>query len=101
MSEKCESCEKRRRERSDGELKRLCNRLCRIEGQIRGIRGMLDRDAYCMDILAQTAAARAALNAFSRELISQHLMTCVADELREGGTDKAQELCDMLTKLMK
>ena len=72
----CEECHKTR-ERSDDEYKRLINRLSRIEGQVRGIRGMLEKDAYCIDVLAQVAAVGAALNAFSRELLSQHLRTCV------------------------
>lgn len=101
----CKDCkakgEERIRERSSEEYRRLCNRLSRIEGQIRGIRGMLEKDAYCIDILAQAAAANAALNAFSRELIAQHLRTCVADGLRAGDSGKVDELCDALMKLMK
>ena len=95
----CEDCGPKTRERSEDEYRRLCNRLCRIEGQIRGIRGMLEKDAYCVDILAQAAAAGAALNAFSRELIAQHLRTCVADGLRQGDDGKVEELCDALGKL--
>ena len=79
----CEHCHKTR-ERSDDEYRRLCNRLSRIEGQIRGIRGMLEKEAYCIDILSQAAAANAALNAFCRELLAQHLRTCVARDLQAG-----------------
>ena len=94
------SCHKTRH-RSEEEYKKLCNRLSRIEGQIRGIRGMLDREAYCPDILAQAAAAGSALNAFSRELLSQHLRTCVMDDLRAGKDETVDELLDTLQKMMK
>lgn len=96
----CENCHKTR-ERSGDEYRRLCNRLSRIEGQIRGIRGMLERDAYCIDILSQAAAANAALNAFSRELLAQHLRTCVARDLKAGDDSTVDELADALQKLMK
>lgn len=96
----CDSCHKTR-ERSEEEYRRLCNRLSRIEGQIRGIRGMLEKEAYCIDILSQTAAANAALNAFSRELLAQHLRTCVARDLRAGDDGTVEELVSALQKLMK
>ncbi|MCI8386347.1 MAG: metal-sensing transcriptional repressor [Acutalibacter sp.] len=96
----CDSCHKTR-ERSEEEYRRLCNRLSRIEGQIRGIRGMLEKEAYCIDILSQTAAANAALNAFSRELLAQHLRTCVARDLRAGDDGTVEELVNALQKLMK
>ena len=98
MSDCC--CE-RKRERSEEELKRLTNRLSRIEGQIRGIRGMLEKNAYCPEILAQAAAANAALNAFSRELLGQHLKSCVAEDIRAGREDTMDELLDTLKKLMR
>ncbi|WP_322174809.1 metal-sensing transcriptional repressor [Acutalibacter caecimuris] len=100
----CEGCckgSKKTRMRSPEELKRLCNRLSRIEGQIRGIRGMLEKDAYCMDILDQAAAANAALRAFSGELLAQHLRTCVARDLRAGDEGTVEELAGALQKLMK
>ena len=78
-----------------------CNRLNRIEGQVRGIRGMLEKDAYCPDILAQAAAANAALNAFSRELLAQHIRTCVARDIREGKDEIIDELMDTLRRLMR
>ena len=83
------------------EHKALLNRLSRIEGQIRGIRGMVDKDAYCVDILVQVAAANSALNSFTRELLSQHIRTCVADDLRAGQDEKLDELLRLLPKLMK
>ena len=89
------------RRRSPEEYKKLCNRLSRIEGQIRGIRRMLDESAYCPDILNQAAAANAALNAFSRELLSQHLRTCVVNDLRDGKNETVDELLDTLQKMMK
>lgn len=87
--------------RSEEEYKRLVNRLNRIEGQIRGIRGMLERDAYCPDILAQAAAANAALNAFSRELLSNHIRSCVVNDVRAGNDEIVDELLATLQKLMK
>lgn len=89
------------KERSEEEYKRLINRLSRIEGQIRGIRGMVERSAYCPDILAQVAAANAALNAFSKELLSEHIRTCVTRDIREGKDETVDELLTTLQKLMK
>ena len=88
----------RHKVRSPEEHKALLNR---IEGQVRGIRGMLEKDAYCVDILVQVAAANAALNSFSRELLAQHIGSCVADDLRAGSDEKLEELLRLLPKLMK
>ncbi len=82
MEEKCQ-CQKKK-ERSEEEYKKLMNRLNRIEGQIRGLKRMLENDAYCPDILIQAAAANAALNAFNRELLSNHIHTCVVHDIKEG-----------------
>ena len=76
-------------------------RLSIIEGQIRGIRGMLERDVYCIDILTQVSAANSALNSFTRELLSEHIKTCVANDIREGDEEKLEELLKVLPKLMK
>ena len=94
----CECCGHKKKERSPEEYRRLVNRLSRIEGQIRG---MLERDAYCPDILAQAAAANAALNAFSRELLSSHIRSCVVNDVRAGNDEIVDELLDTLQKLMK
>ena len=91
----------RHKDRTPEEHKALLNRLSRIEGQVRGIRGMLEKDAYCVDILVQVAAANSALNSFSKELLSQHLRTCVADDLKAGETQKLDELLQLLPRLMK
>ena len=96
-----ECCGARKKERSPEELRRLTNRLNRIEGQIRGIRGMLERDAYCPEILVQAAAANAALNAFSRELLSNHIRSCVVNDIKAGNEETIDELLDTLQKLMK
>ena len=87
--------------RTDGEMRALLNRLSRIEGQVRGVRGMVERDAYCVDILTQVAAVTAALNAFSRELLADHIRTCVASDLREGKDETVEELTEVLRKMMK
>ena len=91
----------RTKERGEEEYKRLVNRLSRIEGQIRGIRGMLEKSAYCPDILTQVAAVNAALNAFGRELLSSHIRTCVVEDVRAGKEDTVDELLTTLQKFMK
>lgn len=87
--------------RSEEEYKKLLNRLSRIEGQIRGIRKMVESDAYCTDILVQVSAANAALNSFNKELLGNHIRTCVADDIREGKEETIDELVITLQKLMK
>jgi DNA-binding FrmR family transcriptional regulator len=87
--------------RSEDEQKKLLNRLNRIEGQIRGIKGMIERDAYCNDILIQSAAVNAALNSFNKELLSAHIHTCVARDIRDGKDEVIDELVATLQKLMK
>ena len=91
----------RHKDRTPEEHRALLNRLSRIEGQVRGIRGMLEKDVYCVDILVQVAAANSALNSFSKELLAQHISTCVADDLRAGSEEKLDELIKLLPKLMK
>lgn len=98
--EKCENC-KKTKERSEKEQKQLVNRLKRIEGQVRGIRGMVENNAYCTDILIQAAAVSAALNAFNKLLLSEHIRTCVADNIREGNEEVIDELVDTLGRLMR
>lgn len=94
-------CCAKRKQRSEQEQKALINRLSRIEGQIRGIRGMVEKDAYCTDILIQAAAAQAALNAFNRELLGSHIRSCVAQDIRDGKDEVIDELLSTLQKLMK
>lgn len=98
-NEKC--CCHKTKKRSETEYKSLINRLNRIEGQIRGIKGMVERDVYCTDILVQVSAVSAALNGFSRELLGNHIRTCVADDIREGKDETIEELVALLPKLMK
>ena len=98
---KCCCCSGRTKERSAEEAKKLIHRLNRIEGQIRGIRGMLEKNAYCVDILGQVSAANAALNAFGKELLAEHIRTCVAQDIREGRDETIEELVNTLQKLMK
>ena len=94
------ACHKQK-ERSEEEIKQLIHRLNRIEGQIRGIRGMVEKSTYCTDILMQVAAANAALNAFTRELLGNHIRTCVAQDIRDGKDETIDELMNTLQKLMK
>ena len=98
--ENCGCCEKRIA-RTEEERKKLIHRLNRIEGQIRGIRGMVEKDAYCADILVQSAAVNAAVNAFNKELLAHHIKGCVARDIREGKDEVIDELVATLQKLMK
>ena len=91
----------RHKDRTPEEYRALANRLSRIEGQVRGIRGMVEKDAYCVDILVQVAATTSALNSFAKELLAQHIGTCVADDLKAGETQKLDELLQLLPRLMK
>ena len=99
--EKCCHCSQRKKERSPEEYKKLIHRLNRIEGQIRGIKGMVENNAYCPDILIQSAAVNAAINAFNKELLANHIRTCVADDIRTGKDEAIDELVVTLQKLMK
>lgn len=99
---KCCGCQcAKKKERSEDDRRKLINRLNRIEGQIRGIRGMVEKDAYCTDIITQAAAVSAAMNAFNRELLSDHIRTCVAEDIRNGKDEVIDDLVDTLKKLMK
>ena len=94
-------CCHKTKERSEEEHKKLLNRLNRIEGQIRGIKKMVESDAYCTDILMQVSAANAALNSFNKELLATHIRTCVADDIRNGKEETIDELVLTLQKLMR
>ncbi len=96
-----EACCCRTKHREDGEYRALANRLARIEGQVRGIRKMLDEDVYCVDILTQVMAVQSALNAFNKELLGQHIQSCVVEDIRSGGGEKVDELLSVIRKLMK
>lgn len=91
----------RTKERSPEEIRDLMHRLSRIEGQIRGIKGMLEKSAYCIDILNQVSAAGCALNSFTKELLASHIRSCVAEDIRAGREEKLEELVKTLQKLMK
>lgn len=97
---KCECCEKTK-ERSEKEYKDLMNRLSRIEGQIRGIKGMVEKNAYCTDILIQVSAVNAALNSFNKVLLANHIKTCVTHDIQNGKEETVDELVVTLQKLMK
>ena len=100
MAEKTCECRKTT-DRSEEERKKLIHPLNRIEGQIRGIRGMVERDAYCPDILVQSAAASAAINSFNRDLIARHIKGCVVRDIKNGDEAVIDELVGTLQKLMK
>jgi len=91
----------KKKHREEEEFKSLSNRLSRIEGQVRGVRKMVEAEAYCVDILTQVSAIQAALNAFNKELLGNHIRTCVADGIRAGEDEIIDELVTTLQKLMK
>lgn len=97
----CPHCSGKHKDRDEKEYKDLMNRLKRIEGQVRGVEGMLDNGAYCTDILMQVSAITSALNSFNKALLANHMRTCVADNIREGNDDVIDELVTTLQKLMK
>ena len=102
MEEKKECCHcHKTKERSEKEYKDMINRLSRIEGQVRGVKRMVEEDAYCPDILIQVSAINAALNSFNRQLLAEHIRTCVADDIRNGKDDTIEDLVNTVTRLMK
>lgn len=102
MDKKCNKCSEcsKTKERSPEEFKKLMNRLNRIEGQVRGIKKMLEENTYCTDILTQSAAVGAAVDAFNRELLESHISTCVVNNIREGNDDVVDELLSIIKRLM-
>ena len=100
QEESCCCCHKKK-ERDEKEYQDLMNRLSRIEGQVRGVKGMLERDAYCVDILTQVAAINAALNSFNKVLLANHIKTCVVENVRNGDDSVIDELVTTMQKLMK
>lgn len=100
MEERKESCHKTK-ERSDKEYKDLVNRLNRIEGQVRGIKKMVESNTYCTDILIQVSAVNAALNSFNKVLLANHIRTCVAEDIKNGKDETIDELVVTLQKLMR
>ncbi len=99
--DKCPHCSGKHKARDEREKKELMNRLKRIEGQVRGLEGMLENDAYCTDIIMQVTAVTSALNSFNKVLLGNHIKTCVADNIRAGNDDVIDELTQTLQKLMK
>ena len=102
IEEKKECCHcHKTKERSEKEYKDMINRLSRIEGQVRGVKRMVEEDAYCPDILIQVSAVNAALNSFNKVLLANHIRTCVADDIRDGKDETIDELVTTLQKLMR
>lgn len=97
---KCD-CKLKSKKRNEKEYKDLINRLNRIEGQIRGIKGMIDNSAYCTDIMVQVSAAGAALDSFNRVLLENHIKTCVTEDIKAGKEETVEDLIKILGKLMK
>jgi len=101
VEEICKCCSGKHKERSEKEYRDLMNRLKRIEGQVRGVEGMLENNAYCTDVLIQVSAITSALNSFNKALLANHMRTCVADNIRQGNDDVIDELVNAFQKLLK
>lgn len=99
--EVCPHCSGKHKERGEAEFKTLMNRLKRIEGQVRGVEGMLENNAYCTDILMQVCAITSALNSFNKALLANHMKSCVAEGIRNGDDSVIDEFVVTLQKLMK
>ncbi len=95
------ACCEKKKIRTPAEKKALLNRLSRIEGQLRGIRGMLEEDAYCIELLTQLSAAKAAIGALSDQLLTAHIKTCVVEGVQQGDTQVIEELTDTVKKFIK
>lgn len=97
----CPTCSHRKKLRAPEEKKKLLNRLRRIDGQVRGLERMVESDAYCPDILVQASAVNSAMNGFCKELLAEHLRSCVVEDIKDGREDTIDELVELLKKLMK
>lgn len=94
-------CSERKKHRDSEEYKSLITRLNRIEGQVRGVHKMVEEERYCVDILTQVSAIQAALRAFNKELLSNHIHSCVVEDIQQGRAEAVDELCETIQKLMK
>lgn len=94
-------CCNRKKHRVESEYTDLIHRLNRIEGQVRGVRSMVEDERYCVEILTQVSAIQSALNAFNKKLLANHIHTCVVDDIRAGKDEAVEELCTTIQKLMK
>lgn len=101
MEERTCDCAVKHKHRQAAEEKDLLNRLNRIEGQIRGIKSMVEDERYCVDILTQVSAVRAALNSFNKVLLSSHIKSCVVEQIQDGNLEAVDELCMTIQKVMK
>jgi len=102
MKKECGDCSNcKHKIRDEKEHKGLLNRLNRIEGQIRGVKNMVDEDRYCVDILTQVSAIQSALNAFNKNILANHIKTCVVDDIRDGNEEMVDELCKTIQRFMK
>jgi Uncharacterized protein conserved in bacteria len=102
MKKQCGDCSNcKHKVRDEKEHKSLINRLNRIEGQIRGVKNMVDEERYCVDILTQVSAIQSALNSFNKNILANHIKTCVVDDIREGNDETVDELCKTIQKFMR
>ncbi|MCI8955819.1 MAG: metal-sensing transcriptional repressor [Eubacterium sp.] len=99
MNNNCKNHKTKKRE--EKEYRDLINRLNRIEGQVRGVKKMVEEDAYCPDILIQVSAINSALNSFNKVLLDNHMNTCVVENIQNGNIEVIEELTNILKRLMK
>ncbi len=97
----CPACSGKKKMRDPEEKKKLLMRLKRAEGQIRGIEKMIEEDCYCPDIIIQVSAVTSALSSFNKELMTSHVKSCVANDIKAGNDDALTEFVDIMQKLMK
>ncbi|MFT8320626.1 MAG: metal-sensitive transcriptional regulator [Bacillus sp. (in: firmicutes)] len=97
----CHTTSNRKSHHSDNVKKNLVTRLNRVEGQIRGIKGLIEKDTYCDDVITQIAATQSALNSVAKILLEGHLKNCVVDRIQEGDMEVLDEVLITIQKLMK
>mgnify|MGYP001026573521 CR=1 FL=1 len=101
-NDSCCSINSERKSHHSPEVKKnLASRLNRIEGQIRGIKGLIEKDTYCDDVITQIAAVQSALNGVSKILLEGHLKHCIVERVQEGDQEVIDELLITIKRLMK
>lgn len=101
MGDHCHADSERKSHHSEKVKRNLITRLNRVEGQIRGIKGMIEKDIYCDDIITQIAATQSALNAVGKLMLEGHMKSCVAERIQEGDMEVLDEVLITIQKLMK
>jgi CsoR family transcriptional regulator, copper-sensing transcriptional repressor len=103
MKEDINTCQKHKKpsEQSLKAQKSIIDRLNRVEGQIRGIKSMIEKESYCDDVINQIEAARSALSAIELVLLDSHFKNCIAEQLKNGDQEAVDEVLKTIKKLIK